>query len=113
MPGTLAIASCSRGSNGVPGAASIVGHALALEELAELAVDGGDALEPRVCGDRLGSRLDGAVEVVGEGQDLADEVLAGEAEVAHALLGRAPLEVLELGALALEGGEVLVGLDRA
>ena len=57
--------------------------------------------------------LDGAVEVVGDGQDLADEVLGGEAEVALALLGGPPLEVQELGALALEGGQVLVGLRLA
>ncbi len=56
-----------------------------------------------------GTRLDGAVEVVGEAEDLADQVLAGEPEVAHALLGRAPLEVLELGAFALERAEVFVG----
>ena len=42
-------------------------------------------------------------------EDLADEILAGETEVAHPLLGRAPPEVLELGAFALEGEEVFVG----
>ena len=46
-----------------------------------------DALDPRVVGDRLGPGVDGAVEVVGERQHLADEVLAGEAELALALLG--------------------------
>ena len=38
---------------------------------------------------------------------------AGQAEVALALLGGAPLEVEELGALALERGQVLVGLGLA
>ena len=70
VPGTLAIASCSRGSNGVPGSASIGGHALALEEQAQLAVDGGDALEPGVVGDRRRAGLDGPVEVVGEARTL-------------------------------------------
>ena len=59
------------------------------------------------------ARLDGAVEVVGDGQDLADQVLAGEPELAHALLARPSLEVLELGALALERRQVLVGRLRA
>ena len=85
------------------------GHALALEQEAQLAIDGGDALEPGVVGDRRRARLDGAVEVVGEDEHLADEVLAGEAEVAHPLLGRPALEVLELGPLALERAEVVVG----
>ena len=98
---------------GVPGPASIGGHALALEEGAQLAIDGADALEPGVAGDRLRTRLDGEVEVVGEGQDLADEVLGGETQVALALLGGAALEVEELGALALERDQVLVGLRRA
>ena len=68
-----------------------------------------DALEPGILGDRGRTCLDGAVEVVGKVQDLADEVLAGETEVAHPLLGRAPSEVLELGAFALEGEEIFVG----
>ena len=56
--------------------------ALALEQDAQLAIDGGDTLEPRVVGDRFGPGVDGAVEVVREVQDLADEVLGGEPEVA-------------------------------
>ena len=62
------------------------GHALALEEAAQLAVDGGDAVGPRVVLEVGGSGLDGAVEVVGERQHLADQVLAREAE----LRARAP-----------------------
>src|SRR5688500_2376762 len=86
-------------------------HALALEELAELAIDDADALEPRVRSDRLRSSLDGPVEVVREVEDLADEVLGREPEVALALLGGPALEVEELRALALQGVEVFVGLD--
>jgi hypothetical protein len=85
-------------------------HALALEQAAELAVDGGDALEPGVPGDRVGPRLDGAVEVVGHGEHLADEILAGEPEVALALLRRSALEVEELGSLALERRQVVLRL---
>ena len=85
------------------------GHALALEQRPQLAVDGGDALEPGVVGDRRRPGLDGPIEVVGDGQHLADEVLAGQAEIAHPLLGRPALEVLELRALALERHEVLLG----
>ena len=103
------MASCSRGSNGRPGRRVDGGHAFALEQEAELAIDGGDALEPGVLGDRRRPRLDGAVEVVGDVEHLADEVLAGEPEVAHPLLARPPLEVLELGPFALERAEVVVG----
>ncbi|MEJ7696017.1 MAG: hypothetical protein WKF78_05170 [Candidatus Limnocylindrales bacterium] len=60
--------------------------------------------------DRLGTLLDGQVEVVGEGHDLADEVLGGKAEIALAVLRGAPLEVEELRALALERAQVLVRL---
>ena len=66
-----------------------------------------------VTGDLVGPGLDGQVEVVGDGQDLAQQVLAGEAGVALALLGRAAPEVLELGALALQPGEVLLRGLRA
>ncbi len=89
-----------------------LGHALALEELAQLAVDGGDALRPRVVVELDGSRLDGPVEVVSEIQDLGDQVHAGEAEVALALLRGAALEVRELRALALEQADVLVRLGE-
>ena len=102
VPGTLAIASCSRGSNGVPGRASmgvtpsLSSRTRSLRSMAAMPSNhGSSAIDRR-------SRLDGAVEVVGEAQDLADEVLGGEAEVALALLGGPPLEVQELGALALE-----------
>src|SRR4051794_39642494 len=84
-------------------------HTFALQELAELAIDGRDALEPGILGDRSRTRLDRAVEVVGKVEDLADQILAGETEVAHPLLGRAPSEVLELGAFALKGEEIFVG----
>ena len=45
-------------------------------------------------------------------EDLANlirECLAGEPEVAHSILARPPLEVLKLGAFALEGRQVFVG----
>ena len=102
VPGTLTMASCSRGSNARPGAASMRLTPSDSRSVAQLAVDGRDALEPRVVGDGRRPGLDGPVEVVGDGQDLADQVLVGQAEVAVALLGRAALEVEELGALALE-----------
>ena len=112
MPGTLAIASCSRGSNWRPGDASIEvtpslsSSVRSFRSMAAMPSNhGSSAIDRR-------PRLDGPVEVVGDGQHLADEVLAGKAEVAHPLLGRAPLEVLELGPFALERAEVLVaGLD--
>jgi hypothetical protein len=106
--GTLAIASCSRGSNGRPAprrsrvTPSLSSSRRACDRWPRCP-------RTRVLGDRRRSRLDGTVEVVGEHEHLADEVLAGEPEVAHPLLGRAPLEVLELGPLALERAEVLVG----
>ena len=79
----------------------------------ELAVDRGDALEPGIRGDRLRSRVDRPVEVVGQHQHLADEVLAGEPEVALALLCGPPLEVEELGTLALERGRYSSACVRA
>jgi hypothetical protein len=85
-------------------------HALALDQRSQLAVDGGHALEPRIAGDRFRTLLDREVEVVGQRQDLADEVLGGQAEVALALFGRAPLEVEELRAFALERRQVVVRL---
>jgi hypothetical protein len=85
-------------------------HPFALEESSELSVDRGDTLEPGVLGDGLRAGVDGPVEVVRDRQDLADEVLASQTEVALALLGGPSLEVQEFGALALERGQVLVGL---
>src|SRR5437867_8711689 len=85
-------------------------HALALEELAELAVDGRDALDPRLVDAGFGTVLDREVEIVGEREHLANERLGGEAEHGLPLLGRAALEVEELGALALQRGEVVVAL---
>src|SRR5436190_9470209 len=82
--------------------------ALALEELAELAVDRRDAFEPGVVGDGGRAGLDRTVEVVRDGQPLADEVLAGKTEVAHPLLARSALEVLELGTFALQREKELV-----
>ncbi len=58
------------------------------------------------------ARLDRAVEVVREREHLADQVLAGEPEVALALLRRAASEVGELGSLALQRGQVLVDPGR-
>ena len=84
-------------------------HAFALEEDPQLAVDGRDALEPRVLSDRGRTRVDGAVEVVRDVEDLADEVLGGQAEIAVALLGGPSLVVEELGSLALERDQVVLG----
>src|SRR4029079_10615866 len=84
--------------------------ALALEQCPELPIDRGHALDPGIAGQLGWLGLDRPVEVVGEHQDLADEVLAREAEHRLALLaGPAPV-VRELRPLPLEPGEVLVGL---
>ena len=87
-----------------------LGDALALEQRPELAIDRRDALDPRVVGDRFVPGVDRPVEVVGEHEDLADQVFPGEAEHGLALLRRAASVVGELGALALEAGEVVLGL---
>src|ERR1700704_736221 len=58
--------------------------ALALEQRPQFAIDGGDAVDPRAGGDVLGPGVDGAVEVVGQGDNLANQVLAGQAELALA-----------------------------
>ena len=107
----MAMASCSRGSNGVPGAASIWRDALALEQRPQLAIDGRDALDPGVVGDRppAGRRSPGrsrrrARAPCGSGPRRARPSIASRSSV-----GPAPV-VRELGALALEAGEVLVGL---
>src|SRR5829696_5184809 len=84
--------------------------ALALEQQPQLAIDRRDALEPGVSLQAPGGVRDGAVEVVREVQDLADEVLPGEAGVALTLHRSAPSEVGELGAFTLERGQVFVGL---
>jgi len=84
--------------------------AFALEELAQLAVDGGNALCPRIARELGWHCLDRTVEVVGDGEHLADQGLAGEPEPLLALLARPAAEVAELRALALERLEVLVGL---
>src|SRR6185436_5529256 len=82
-------------------------HALAFEQGTKLAVDGGHALEPRLLGDRLGPGVDGAIEVVGDREHLADEVLPGKTEVALTLLRGPALEVEEFCPFALEGDQVL------
>jgi hypothetical protein len=85
-------------------------HALALEEQAQLPVDRRDPVGPRI--GRVGRRagLDRPVEVVGERHDLAQQPVGGEAGVPLAFVGGPAAEVLELGALALEPGEVFVRL---
>jgi hypothetical protein len=82
--------------------------ALALEQGPELAVDGGDALDPAVLAELGGAVVDREIEVVGDRDDLPDQVLAGEAEHLLALLGRAAAVVGELGPLSLEAAEVFV-----
>ena len=70
--GHVAIASCSRGSNGRPGVASMAvtpslsSRSRSLRSMAAMPSNHGSV------GDRLRPRLDGAVEVVGDGQHLAD-----------------------------------------
>src|SRR6185369_10463284 len=86
--------------------------ALAVEQGAELAIDGCDALDPGLVDAGLRPVLDGEVEVVGDGEDLADQALGRQAEHRLALLAGAALEVDELRTLALERGEVLVPLAR-
>jgi hypothetical protein len=64
------------------------GHALALEQGPQLAVDRCDTADPGVVGDLGWPGIDRQVEVVGDGQDLADQDHAGQPEVALTLLGR-------------------------
>ena len=80
-------ASCSRGSNWLTGRRVDLADALALEQGSQLAVDRGDALGPRVVGELGGPGVDRPVEVVGDGEHLADQVVTREPEVALALLG--------------------------
>jgi hypothetical protein len=80
---------------------------LRLEQHAQLAVDGRDALHPAVGGERLGHGLDGPVEVVGDGDDLAQERLVGQAGRGLPLLLGAALVVLEVGRDALQASQVL------
>src|SRR5215212_2062018 len=54
--------------------------ALTLEERAQLPVDRGDTLDPAVGGELRRPVVDGKVEVVSDGEDLADEVLPRESE---------------------------------
>jgi hypothetical protein len=80
-----------------------------LEQQAELAVDGGDALHPGVLVQVYGPRLERPVEVVRQREHLADQVFAGQAEVPLPFLGGAASEVGELRAFPLESGQVPVG----
>ena len=64
--------------------------ALALEQDSQLAVDRGDALGPRVVGELGGPGVDRPVEVVGNCEHLADQVITRKPEVAFALLGGPP-----------------------
>jgi hypothetical protein len=88
------------------------GDALAVEEGPQLAVDRRHALDPAVVGQVGRTVVDREVEVVGDHEHLADEVLAREPEHLLALLGRPAPVVAELGALALQPGEILVGPHR-
>src|SRR4029079_13931345 len=60
--------------------------AFPLEQRTQLAVDGGDALDPGLVGDLGRPGVDREVEVVGEREDLADQGLAGEAGHGPAVL---------------------------
>ena len=84
--------------------------ALAVEQESELAVDRRDAVGPGVAGERRRPGVDREVEVVGDGDDLAEQAFRREAERRLPLFGGPALEVLELRPLALEPREVLVGL---
>src|SRR5688500_6971696 len=84
-------------------------HALAFQQRPQLAVDRNDAVDPGVVGRAFGSGLDRTVEVVGQHEDLADQVLTGQPEHRLALLAGPPAVVGELGSLALQPGQVLVG----
>src|SRR4029079_6901108 len=85
-------------------------HALALKQQAQLAIDRRDALYPGLVDAIFRLMRDRQVEVVGQGEHLADQALGGEAEHGLPLLARPALEVRELGPLPLERGEVLVTL---
>ncbi len=84
--------------------------ALAVEQESELPVDRGDAVGPGVAGEHRRPGVDREIEVVGDGDDLAEQAFRGEAERRLSLLRGPALEVLELGPLTLEPREVLVGL---
>ena len=107
VPGPSVMASCSRGSNGRPRVASMELHALRLEQEPQLAIDRGDALDPGVVGDLAGVRSM-ARSKSSATAGLAEQVLVGEAGVALPLLGRPAPEVREVGAFALQRGQVLV-----
>ena len=113
-PGTDTIASCSRGSNGAPGATSIgVTPSLSRSSRSFRSI----AATPSAHGSSASAvrpGLDRPVEVVGQRHDLAQQTVGGQTGVALALVGGPAPEVLELGALALEPGEVLgrLGVGR-
>ena len=85
-------------------------HALRLEQEAQLAVDGRDALDPGHLRQLGGHGLDGAVEIIHDRQDLAQQQFVGQPEQLLALLLRAAPVVLEVGRGALPAGEVVAGL---
>src|SRR5665811_444618 len=86
------------------------GHALALEERPELAVDRDDPLEPRVVARLWREVLEGEVEVVGQLHDPREQGLAGAVEVALPVGLRPALEVRVVGRGPLGRHKVLVGL---
>ncbi len=72
-------------------------HALGGQQGPELAVDGRDALHPGralLLGRHV---LEGSHEVIRYAEDLAQQALAGEAQLPEAVLLRAPLVVGEVG----------------
>ena len=85
-------------------------NAFALEEAAQLAIDRRDALGPRVRGQCGGTSLDRPVEVVQRVEDLEPERVNGSGRRGGALLLDPALEVDEFGPLALETGQVLLGV---
>ena len=112
VPGTLAIASCSRGierrararpRSGVT--PSLSSSARSLRSIAAM------PSTQRSSASSAGRVVDRAVEVVGDGEHLADAGPRRRARASRSRssVGPAPV-VAELGALALEAGEVLVGL---
>ena len=55
----------------------------------------------------FGHRIQGSIEVVDDGQQLAQQRLAGQTQLALSILGRPALEVGEVGRGSLQTGQVL------
>ena len=71
------------------------------EELAKLAVDGNDSLDPVEASEVRIDRTDGAIEVIEHGQDVDDHGGVGEAGALRAILLNAAFVVDKIGRAAL------------